>query len=230
MQSIHRPDYTSRFRPIFDVLRTKKYLGISLPFGLIYAFVYMFAVGIVSYVPGLISASGHYPMIRFTHVGISVIPVSDISFFILYGALAFLIASSFLVGLNVALMFYSRKVSRACGIKNNKRIGSKGFLGLLPAFFTSFACCGGGLLALVIGPTVFSSLSLYGQYMAPITVAVLAAGTFFISNKISKMERHANGKGKKVEDIVKPSVDDACKSCLSNHRLYRTYLPGRSQN
>jgi len=37
------------------------------------------------------------------------------------------------------------------------------------------------------------------------------------------------GKGKKVEDIVKPSVDDSCKSCLSNHRLYRTYLLGRSQ-
>ena len=189
MQSIehHGYDTFSRFSPIFHVLRTRKYLGILLAFGLIYAFVYMVVVGIISYVPGLTSASGNYPMIRPTSIGISIIPANDIFFFIFYGALAFVVASSFLVGLNVALMFYSRKAGMACEIR--KPAESKGFLGLLPAFFTSFACCGGGLLALVIGPTAFSSLSLYGQYMAPITLAVLAAGTYFTSSKISKRER-----------------------------------------
>jgi hypothetical protein len=188
MQSI----YSERmvFTPIFHVIKSKRYLGVLLASGLLYAAVYMVVVGIISYVPGLTSATGSYPMIRSTAAGISIIPANDFFFFIIYGALAFLVASSFLVGLNVALMFYSRKAGQVCGIKNsNKRTESKAFLGLLPAFFTSFACCGGGLLALVIGTTAFSSLSLYGEYMAPITLAVLAAGTFFMSSKISKMEK-----------------------------------------
>jgi hypothetical protein len=147
----------------------------------------MIAVGIISYVPGLTSASG-IPVFRAYYIGISAIPADNIYFFIFYGALAFLVASSILVGINTALMFYSRKVAKACGIR--KRPESKGLFGLIiPAFFTSFACCGGGLLALAIGPTAFSSLSIYSKFMAPLTVAVLAAGTYFMSKKISKMER-----------------------------------------
>jgi hypothetical protein len=145
----------------------------------------MVLVGIISYVPGLTSASGVYPMIRFTTFGISLIPSNDISFFILYEALAFLAASSFLVGLNVALLFYSRR--RACGIAGHKQAG--GLLGLLPAFFTNFACCGGGLIALVVGPTAFFYLSTYGPYIAPLTVTALAAGTYFTVKKIYRMER-----------------------------------------
>lgn len=183
MQSIHSAN--SRFWPISHVLKTEKYLRILLASGLAYAFAYMVIVGIISYIPGLSSATG-LPVFRATYLGISIIPADNIFFFIFYGALAFLVASSFLVGLNIALLFYSRKIGSACGIKHT---GSKGFLGLLPAFFTSFSCCGGGLLALAIGPTAFSSLSLYSQYMAPLTVAVLAAGTYLMSSKISIMER-----------------------------------------
>jgi hypothetical protein len=59
--------------------------------------------------------------------------------------------------------------------------------GILPAFFTSFSCCGGGFLALAIGPTAFSSLSLYSNYIAPFTIAVLAIGAILMSMKISKL-------------------------------------------
>lgn len=184
MQSIHSE--RTALSPIFHVIKSKRYLGILLASGLVYASVYMVAVGIISYVPGLTSATGNYPMIRPSSIGISIIPAQDIFFLIFYSALAFLVASSFLVGLNVALMFYSRRLGAVCGIR--KPTESKGFLGLVPAFFTSFACCGGGLIALVIGPTAFSSLSLYSQYMAPVTVAVLASGTYLMSSKISKMK------------------------------------------
>jgi hypothetical protein len=171
---------------IWHIVRTSKYRAIAIASGLIYAVIYMVTVGIISYVPGLSSASG-IPIFRSSYIGISAIPADNVYFFIFYGALAFLVASSFLVGINTALMFYSRKVAKACGIK--KKPESKGLFGLIPAFFTSFACCGGGLLALAIGPIAFSSLSIYSKYMAPLTVAVLAAGTHFMSKKISKMER-----------------------------------------
>jgi hypothetical protein len=176
----------SLFAPIFHIIRTSKYRAIAIASGLAYAIIYMVTVGIISYVPGLSSAPG-IPGFRASYIGIYAIPVDNVYFFIFYGALVFLIASSFLVGINTALMFYSRKVAKACGTR--KRPESRGFFGLIPAFFTSFACCGGGLLALAIGPTAFSSLSIYSKYLAPLTVAVLAAGTYFLSRKISKMER-----------------------------------------
>jgi energy-converting hydrogenase Eha subunit E len=179
-----RSAYPSWFAPIKRVLISRKYAGILSASALIYAFAYMVIVGVISYVPGLNSSSG-IPVFRITSLGISAIPVDNVFFFIFYGALVFLVASSFLVGLNISLMFYSRKVAKACKIKNTE---SKGLFGLLPAFFTSFSCCGGGFLALAIGSTAFSSLSLYSKYMAPLTVAVLAAGTYFMSKKISKIE------------------------------------------
>ncbi|AIC15502.1 hypothetical protein NVIE_1289 [Nitrososphaera viennensis EN76] len=184
MQSPHTAG--SLLTPIFHVIRTSKYRTIAIASGLAYAIIYMVTVGIVSYVPNLSSATG-IPVFRATYLGISAIPTDNVFFFIFYGALAFLAASSILVGINTALMFYSRRLAKACGTR--KRPESKGLFGLVPAFFTSFSCCGGGLLALAIGPTAFSSLSIYSKYMAPLTVAVLAAGTYLMSRKISKMER-----------------------------------------
>lgn len=81
-------------------------------------------------------------------------------------------------------MFYSRRLSKSCRIRRLEN--AKGIFGILPAFFTSFACCGGGLMALVIAPTSFSILAIYSNYMAPATVAALAGGTYFMSMGISK--------------------------------------------
>lgn len=174
---------SARFAPIVHVLQKRKYRAVVVACGLIYAISYMLIVGIISYVPGLSSATTGVPALRLTSLGISSVPADNIFFFIFYGALAFLIASSFLVGLNVALILYSRKVATAC---RAKKVEPKGLLGIFPAFFTSFSCCGGGLLALAIGPVAFSSLSLYSQYMAPLTVVALAAGTYFISKEMSE--------------------------------------------
>lgn len=174
---------SARFAPIIHVLQKGKYRAIVIACGLIYAISYMLIVGIVSYVPGLSSATTGVPVLRLTSLGISSVPADNIFFFIFYGALVFLVASSFLVGLNVALILYSRKVTMVCS--KAKRVEPKGLFGIFPAFFTSFSCCGGGLLAIAIGPIAFSSLSLYSQYMAPLTVVALAAGTYFISKEMS---------------------------------------------
>jgi hypothetical protein len=173
----------SSFSPVAHVLKSGKYAGIIVASGLAYAIAYMIIVGVISYVPGLSSITG-LPVLRTTSLGLSsIVPAPGVFFFIFYSALAFLIASSFLVGLNVSLLLYSRKMSKGCGLK---KTGAKGFLGIFPAFFTSFSCCGGGILALAIGPAAFSSLSLYSGYMAPLTIAALAGGTYLMSCKISR--------------------------------------------
>jgi hypothetical protein len=84
----------------------------------------------------------------------------------------------------VALIFYLRNLDKFCGTRSLE--DAKGLFGIFPAFFTSFACCGGGLMALVIGPTAFSMLAIYGNFMAPVIIAALAAATYFMLLKISK--------------------------------------------
>jgi hypothetical protein len=158
---------------------------------IIYALVYIFAVGIISYYPGFAPLKITTPIVSANSLGIMIIPGNYIFIFMFYYTIAFLMVSSFLVGFNIALMFYSKNITKSCkcGTITNMSIASRGMFGILPSFFTSFACCGGGLLALVIGPTAFSSLSLYSSYMAPITIAVLAAGSILMSRKISRLKK-----------------------------------------
>lgn len=182
----------SKFAPLKYVLKTRRYQLIIILSGTIYAIAYMFAVGIISYYPGFGALKISVPVVNANSLGIMIIPFSYVFVFIFYYALAFLIVSSFLVGLNMALVFYSRKVkAKSCDISSNKRrrftninISSRVIAGIIPAFFTSFACCGGGFLALVIGSTAFSSLAIYSKYMASLTIAVLAAGAWLMSLKI----------------------------------------------
>ncbi|MGH9989066.1 MAG: hypothetical protein ACREAS_01380, partial [Nitrososphaera sp.] len=94
---------SARFAPIIYVLQKRKYRAVVVACGLIYAISYMLIVGIISYVPGLSSETGA-PILRLTSLGISSVPADNIFFFLFYGALVFLVTSSFLVGLNVALM------------------------------------------------------------------------------------------------------------------------------
>jgi hypothetical protein len=185
------PPRVYKFEPILSVLTTRKYQLIMLSSAIIYAVVYIFAVGIISYYPGFAPLKIITPIVSANSLGIMIIPGNYIFIFMFYYTIAFLIVFSFLVGLNIALMFYSRKITKSCkcGTITNMRIASRGMFGILPSFFTSFACCGGGFLAFAIGPTAFSSLALYSSYLAPLTIAVLAAGSVLMSRKISRLKK-----------------------------------------
>lgn len=155
-----------------------------LGIGVAYTLIYMVFVGVISYVPTLKSANG-MPVVSFYSIGVALIPTDGIWIFLFYWAIAFIATSSFLVGLNFALMLYGRKVSKgSCSIG---KMGPRGIFGLLPAFLTPALCCGGGLLALAVGATAFSYLAAYNsKFLAPITIAALAAGTILLSTRISK--------------------------------------------
>ena len=182
-----QPRLSSSFGPIVDVLKTRRYRWMILGIGLAYALTYMVFVGVISYVPTLKTANG-MPVVNFYAVGVASIPADGIWIFFFYWAIAFIAVSSFLVGLNIVLMFYARKVSKgSCSISS---IGPRGIFGILPAFLTPAICCGGGLLALTIGATAFSYLAANNQQLlAPLTIAALAAGTYLMSSKIGKTER-----------------------------------------
>jgi hypothetical protein len=182
--SVSQRSYASKLAPVKDVLKTARYRWIILAVGLAYAIVYMLVLGIISYYPDWNPTK--YPTVSFYgYTAITAVPANHVFVFIFYPALAFIVISSFFVGLNVALMLYSRKMSRVCGVKI-KNVGSRGMFGLLPAFFTSFACCGGGLMTMVLGATAFGTLALYSQYMTPISIAALAGGTYLASSRISR--------------------------------------------
>ncbi len=185
------PPRVYKFEPILSVLTTRKYQLIMLGSAIIYVVVYSFAVGIISYYPGFAPLKITTPIVSANSLGIMIIPGNYIFIFMFYYTIAFLIVSSFLVGFNIALMLYSRNITKSCkcGTITNMSITSGGMFGILPSFFTSFVCYGGGLLALVIGPTAFSSLALYSNYMAPITIAVLAAGSVLMYRKISRLKK-----------------------------------------
>lgn len=173
------------FIPAISVLRTRKYQLIIVGSAIVYAFVYMFAVGIISYYPGFTQLEVDSPIIRASSNGITIIPMNYVFIFMFYSTITFLLISAFLVGLNTTLLFYSRNIFKICNIKT-KNLGTHSFVGILPTFFTSFACCGGGFMALLIGPAAFSSLSLIGNYLAPLTIIILIVGTVLTSIKISK--------------------------------------------
>jgi len=178
-----QPRSPSRFRPIVDVLKTRRYRWMILGIGVAYALLYMVFVGVISYVPTVKSASG-MPVVSFYSVAVTIIPADGIWIAFFYWPIAFIAISSLLAGLNIALIFYGRKVSKgSCSTGN---MAPRGIFGLCLAFFTPALCCGGGMLALAVGATAFSYLAASNNFLAPMSSAALAAGTYLVSTKISK--------------------------------------------
>ncbi|MEM2923671.1 MAG: hypothetical protein QW560_04580 [Candidatus Nitrosocaldus sp.] len=155
-----------------------------------YAIAYMFIVGIISYYPTVDLAKyfPSIPFIRFLSIGIMAVLSNNLYFFAFYHAIAFMMITGFLVGLNVALLIHARRV-RCCNINTTNRT----FLSLIPAFFTSFACCSGGILVYAIGPLAFGYLAVYGIHFALITIVLLMASNYLtakrIVNYINRMRR-----------------------------------------
>jgi len=185
----HYRKFIFEFESIKSILNPRKYQWIMLGAAVTYAVVYMFAVGIISYYPGFAPLKVSTPIVGANSLGIMIIPGNYIFIFAFYSAIAFLIVSSLLVGLSVALMVYSRDLSNTCGHCKIDTIKSGAILAILPSFLTSFSCCGGGVLALVIGPVAFSSLALYSNYMAPLTIAALAAGILIMLTRIDQLKK-----------------------------------------
>jgi hypothetical protein len=198
----------SSIKPIAMILRER--FGLILLISIIYALVYIHIVGIILYLPSPLEFVNSTPFIRVTSYGIVFMPTKTIYMFAFWHAIAFIIVTSLLVGINIALLlryrwliksccrvdhyYYNNKKSRKSNHKEDNSI--KGvpsvIASMIPAFFTSFSCCGGGLLALAIGPIAFSYLTIYGMYIALLTIAMLLTSTYMLSRSISMVIKNAS--------------------------------------
>lgn len=147
----------SNIKPITMVLRER--FRLILLIGIIYALAYMHIVGIILYLPQPLEFVNDVPFVRVTSYGIVLMPTKTIYIFAFWHAVAFIIITSLLVGINIALLLrYKWLIKSCCRVDYNRNKKSKEAKAgnikgipsiistMIPAFFTSFSCCGGGLL------------------------------------------------------------------------------------
>jgi|GEM_PF-6387347 len=187
----------SSIKPIATILR--KRFGLVLLISIIYALAYIHIVGIILYLPSPLEFVNNVPLIHVTSYGIVFVPTKTIYIFAFWYTIAFIIVTSLLVGINIALLLRYRWLINSCcrvdyNNKNNSNTKENGIKGtptvissMIPAFFTSFSCCSGGLLALAIGPVAFSYLTIYGTYIVLLTITMLLTSTYMLSRSISKV-------------------------------------------
>lgn len=194
----------SNIKPITIILRER--FKLILLISIIYALAYIHIVGIILYLPSPLEFVNYVPFIRVTSYGIVFIPTKTIYIFAFWHAIAFIMVTSLLIGINIVLLLRYRWLikSSCCRVDHNNKNRSnnrkedsiKGMPSviscMIPAFFTSFSCCGGGLLALAIGPIAFSYLTIYGVYIAILTIAMLLTSTYMLSRSISMVIKNAS--------------------------------------
>jgi hypothetical protein len=100
-------------------------------------------------------------------------------------ALASTAVISGLVGINSSLAAFRFSTRKACRIDK----GSVGFFGIIPAFLSIFACCGGGILVLLFGSGILTALFSYGPIFSVVSIGTLSAGIILSTKEIEKSQR-----------------------------------------
>ncbi|RMF28890.1 MAG: hypothetical protein D6752_06865 [Candidatus Nitrosothermus koennekii] len=103
-------------------------------------------------------------------------------------AMLSLLALSSLLAISIALMLYSRNLSKhyECNCHMNK----KGLVGIIPATFSVFSCCGGGLILALFGPSLLLTLQGIGSYLTIIGIIMLVSNILLTTNKIKNIVKH----------------------------------------
>jgi len=99
-----------------------------------------------------------------------------------FSAMLSIVLISVLVALNIALLLYRRYLTKNYSCSCNS--GAPAFAGVIPALFSVFACCGGGLMLTIFGPLLFVSLQGLGGYFSAISILALLAGAFVTARGI----------------------------------------------
>jgi|GEM_PF-2455127 len=170
----------SSLATVWHILNNRECKAIAIGTGVAFAIFYIFFTGIViiSPVPMVIEKS--LPYFRVITQG----PLGTVPWIIAYldrytvfsmnlGAMISTIAISSLVGVNSALMVYRFRLTKK--VRCDCPSGSPVFFSsIVPASFSVFACCGGGLLLTIFGAGLFSALVPYGNLFSIISILGLA--------------------------------------------------------
>jgi len=92
---------------------------------------------------------------------------------------------STLFAINIALLLYRRNLMKnySCSCSS----GAPALAGVIPACFSVFACCGGGLILSIFGPLFFASLQGFGGYFSTVSILTLLAGVFVTTRGIKSV-------------------------------------------
>lgn len=173
------------------VMRNSKYKIITALTGALFAFSYMIFTGIFIFTERAIPDEFTVPLF---HIGRIHTVYGDFPWFIAYldrhtifsmtsEALASTIVISILVGINTTfLAFRLSNKNMEC----RTSASSIGFFGIIPAFLTIFACCGGGILVMLLGAGVLSALFSYGPVFSITSITILLVGVLFSAKNIAK--------------------------------------------
>jgi hypothetical protein len=162
------------------IIHDRKLVAAAVASAVSYVIAYMFITGAAVYFPDGIpeftrNVQGlEPPMLKATWSGLYFIPSENFGSFLTYDAMVFLGITSALFGLSISLVILNRRMETSC------RLPSIGMLGVVPAVFATFACCGGGVLLLALGPAIFGLISVNSPYFLAASIAAMSGGTLLL--------------------------------------------------
>jgi hypothetical protein len=168
---------------IAAVARDRKLVIISIASAISYVIAYLFITGAAVYYPnGAPPALRNFngiepPELKTTFRGVYFVPSDYLASFVTYDAMAFLAITSILFGLSISLFMLNRRIEAGC------RLPGMGMFGIIPAIFTTFSCCGGGMMLLAIGPAAFSTVAANSPYFMTASVVAMLAGTVVLARR-----------------------------------------------
>lgn len=177
---------------IAAVARDRKLVLIALATAISYALAYLFFTGAAVYYPnGAPPALRNFngiepPELKTTFRGVYFVPSENLASFVTYDAIIFLALTSFLFGLSISLLMLNRRIKTSC------RLPGMGMFGIIPAVFTTFSCCGGGMMLLALGPAAFNAVVGNSPYFMIASVAAMLAGTVVLARRASIQMRSAS--------------------------------------
>jgi len=176
------------------VLSHRRYKIIMASTAIIFALSYMFFTGIFVFLDREIPEEFTVPMFRLARIHTE---YGDFPWIIAYldrhtifsmstEAMFSTTIISGLVGINSAFLafrFSSASNKATCGLSK----GSVGFFGIIPAFLSIFACCGGGMLVVLFGAGILAALFPYGFAFSIISIATLGLGVLYTTRELNKI-------------------------------------------
>lgn len=176
------------------VFSKKKYRAIQIITSSLFALAYMVFTGIFIFTQRAIPNEFPIPYFLLSSIQtpVGIIPWwvviyldRHLIFSMTFEAMALTAAISTLVGINMALLIFRLRTPCHNICKSSK--SSLGFFGIIPAFLSIFACCGGGVLVMLFGGAILTSLFPFGDIFGIVSIVILGAGLYLSSKELGKI-------------------------------------------
>lgn len=178
--------------------RRRPFKLIALFSGVAYALFYMFFTGIISVSSEAIPADIPVPWSMVVSNGLDPIAVAYLNRYTIFvmslEALLVLALISTLVGMNAAMIVYRFRVSKLANCQCGGRSASLATAGaIVPGLFSTFACCGAGIITAVFGAGIIGSLLPFNGAFASVSAFALLLATMLNGRSIIRVGTAPSG-------------------------------------